>query len=84
MRYKVLDEIRPFLNGVTINDGDLFTIDDLIAIASNMKRLDRDYYNHCFLGIIHDETNGNPELMEFLLDKAIADGILPEIILNGE
>lgn len=80
-KYKILDEMKPFLNGVNVNDGDLFTIDDLIAIASNMKRLDRDYYNHCFLGIIHDETNGNPELMEFLLDKAIAEGIIKEELI---
>lgn len=74
-KYKILEEMKPFLNGVNVNDGDQFTIEDLIAIALNMRRLDREYYNHCFLGIIHDETNGNPELMEFLLDKAIAEGI---------
>lgn len=79
MRYKVIEEMKPFLNGIEVSEGDLFTIDDLIAIASNMRRLDRDYYNHCFLGIIHDETNGDPQLMEFLLDKAIADGIIPNI-----
>lgn len=75
-KYKILEEMKPFLNGVNVNDGDLFTTEDLIAIASNMKRLDRDYYDNCFLGIIHDETNGNPELMELLLDKAIAEGII--------
>lgn len=79
-KYKIiLEEMKPFLNGVNVNNGDLFTIEDLIAIALNMKRLDRDYYEHCVLGIIHDETNGNPELMELLLNKAIAEGILPNI-----
>lgn len=76
MRYKVLKEMQPFLNGVNVSESDTFTIDDLIAIAGNMKRLDRNYYDHCFLGIIHDETNGDPQLMEFLLEKAIAEGVI--------
>lgn len=71
-----MEELKPFLNGVTISEGDTFTIDDLIAIANNMKRIDIDYYNHCFLGIVHDETNGDPLLMEFLFNKAISDGII--------
>lgn len=81
MRYKVLKEMRPFLNGVEVSENDTFSIEDLIAIASNMKRIDRDYYDHCFLGIIHDECNGDPQLMEFLLEKAIADGIIPEEVI---
>lgn len=81
-RYKILEDVKPFLNGVNVSESDTFTIDDLIAIANNMKRIDRDYYNHCFLGIIHDETNGDPQLMTFLFEKAIADGIIPkEVIL---
>ena len=81
MRYKVLKEMRPFLNGVEVSENDTFSIEDLIAIASNMKRIDRDYYDHCFLGIIHDECNGDPQLMEFLLEKAIAEGIIPEEVI---
>lgn len=81
-KYKILEDVKPFLNGVNVSESDTFTIDDLIAIASNMKRIDRDYYNHCFLGIIHDECNGDPQLMTFLFEKAIADGIIPkEVIL---